>query len=244
VLVSVGDVKGEMGQEVQGGEFKEVAVSGEKSHPIPIIGETGKGDRGAKSVRESSDESLPILGRERLGGMDVEPGVGPAHQIGCGVVGENAKGFVPTLVGGMALVAMGSKRVTQDFDFLLSERAREERVCLEVIYKHGFELISKLDGQGEVVRTINNLNVASARLRIDQPKSAFFYHPISRLRVDLLFDFPMLAGDVLRRASSKKIRSFLFRIADKEDLIKMKEIAARDRQFAGDVQDLEFLRRL
>jgi hypothetical protein len=155
-----------------------------------------------------------------------------------------SKGFVPTLVGGMALVVLGSKRVTQDFDFLLSERAREEKECVEVLYKHGFELISKLDARGEAVRTVDNPNVASARLRIDKPKSALFYHPISQLRVDLLFDFPIPAEEVLRRASSRTIRSFLFRIADKEDLIKMKEIAAKDRKFAGDVQDLEFLRKI
>ncbi len=155
-----------------------------------------------------------------------------------------SKGFTPTLVGGMALVVLGSKRVTQDFDFLVSEGARDEGSCVELFYRHGFELISKLDDQGEVVRTVDNPTVASARLRIDQPKSALFYHPVSGLKVDLLFDFPIHAADVFERASTRTIRSFVFHIAHKEDLIKMKEIAARDRAFSGDLQDLEFLKAL
>ena len=34
------------------------------------------------------------------------------------------QGFQPTLVGGMALVTLGSPRVTKDFDFLVVEEAR------------------------------------------------------------------------------------------------------------------------
>ena len=85
--------------------------------------------------------------------------------------------------------------------------------------------------------------VASARLRIDRPKSAYFYRADLGLRVDLLFDFPILAHEIRGRSTRKKIRSYVFHIASRADLIRMKEIAAGERRVASDVQDLEFLRR-
>jgi len=161
------------------------------------------------------------------------------------LLGELARaGHAPTLVGGMALVALGSTRVTRDFDFLIAEMAREQQTVIQTFYRHGFELASKVDERGEIVRTIDSANVASARLRIDRPKSAFFYSHELGLRVDLLFDFPLPAGDVHSRATRKKVQSYWFHIASRQDLITMKEIAAKDRKLASDLQDLEFLRGL
>ncbi len=153
-------------------------------------------------------------------------------------------GYPVTLVGGMAMVTLGSTRVTKDFDFLISELSREEKSLIGVFYNHGFELVSKIDKAGNIVRTIDNQNVASARLRIDKPKSAYFFNSSIHLRIDLLFDFPIQARDVFARSTRKKIESYVFHIADKKDLIKMKEIAAADRKLATDIQDLEFLKKI
>jgi hypothetical protein len=152
-------------------------------------------------------------------------------------------GFDPTLVGGMALVTLGSPRVTRDFDFLVVEEAREQDALVQVFYRHGFELVSATDAQGSVVRTIDNRAVASARLRIDRPKSAYFYNRGLGLRVDLLFDFPIPARDVRARSTRQRIQSYLFHIASREDLTRMKEIAVSARGAAGDHQDLEFLKK-
>ena len=149
----------------------------------------------------------------------------------------------PTLVGGMALVTLGSKRVTKDFDFLVGADAREQAAVIEVFYKHGFQLASRLDQHGEVVSTIDNQGIASTRLRIDKPHSAYFYNHTLALRVDLLFDFPIPAQGVYERSTQKKIQSYSFRIASREDLIRMKEIAAEDRKLSSDLQDLEFLKK-
>lgn len=149
----------------------------------------------------------------------------------------------PTLVGGMALVVLGSPRVTKDFDFLVVEGAREHSALIRTFYRHGFELASKTDDRGNIVRTIDSAAVASTRLRTDRPKSAYFYRRDLGLRVDLLFDFPIPAHEVRGRSTRKKIRSHVFHIASREDLIRMKEIAVRDRSAPGDAQDLEFLRR-
>jgi len=148
----------------------------------------------------------------------------------------------PTLVGGMALVTLGSPRVTKDFDFLVVEEAREQKVLVEVFYRHGFELVSRTDEHGNVLRTIDRQEVASARLRIDRPRSAYFYNRGLGLRVDLLFDFPIRAREVRKRSTRKTIQSYSLHIASKRDLIRMKEIAASARGLASDRQDLEFLK--
>jgi hypothetical protein len=152
-------------------------------------------------------------------------------------------GYEPTLVGGMALVVLGSPRVTKDFDFLVIEEARGQTALIQTFYRHGFELASRTDSHGNIVRTIDSREVASTRLRIDRPRSAYFFRRDVSLRVDLLFDFPIPAHEVRGRSTRKKIRSHVFHIASREDLIRMKEIAARDRRAASDAQDLEFLRR-
>jgi hypothetical protein len=153
-------------------------------------------------------------------------------------------GYEPTLVGGMALVTLGSPRVTRDFDFLVIEEAREQEALIEVFYRRGFELVSKTNEHGNVQRTIDSPNVASARLRIDRPKSAYFYHRERGLRVDLLFDFPIPAREVRRRSTRRKIQSYRFCIASRPDLIRMKEIAAANRGASIDIQDLRFLKNL
>ncbi len=153
-------------------------------------------------------------------------------------------GCEPTLVGGMALVTLGSPRVTKDFDFLVTEEARDRRRVVQVFYRHGFQLASKTDDRGTITRTIDNPHVAAARLRIDRPKSAYFYNQELGLRVDLLFDFPMDARAVRLRSTRRKIQSYAFHIASTPDLIRMKRIAAGDRHLSTDLQDLEFLERI
>ncbi|HSK08423.1 MAG TPA: hypothetical protein VK911_02515 [Vicinamibacterales bacterium] len=132
--------------------------------------------------------------------------------------------------------------MTKDFDFLVVEEAREQDRLIDVFYRHGFELVSAVDAHGHVIRTIGSSRVAAARLRIDRPKSAYFHNRGLGLRVDLLFDFPIPAREVRRRSTRKKIQSYSFHIASREDLILMKEIAAKDRGASSDRQDLEFLK--
>jgi len=71
--------------------------------------------------------------------------------------GLEAGGLEPVLVGGMALVVLGSRRVTRDFDFLISAPARPNNL-VEVMYRHGLQLVTKLDSNGGVRRTDGNLN--------------------------------------------------------------------------------------
>lgn len=151
------------------------------------------------------------------------------------------RGLRPVLVGGMALVILGSERVTNDFDFLISWPGSDLSDLMDVFYSHGFELVSKLK-QGQVVRTIDNKNVAATRLKLDSPSSAYFFHPKKEIKIDLLFDFPFPAKEAAGRAPKTKIKSRFLRVASIEDLLRLKELAYADRHSAKDAQDLDFLR--
>ncbi len=152
-----------------------------------------------------------------------------------------ALGLEPVLVGGMALVALGSRRVTHDFDFVVHRPAARLPDVVDSFYRRGFELVSRVNGEGDVVTTIDNRTVAKARLTIDEPASAYFYNPDTLLRIDLLFDFPLPAAGLAERATRTKIAGHVFAIASEPDLLALKQIAKAARSFAGDAQDIEFL---
>lgn len=153
-------------------------------------------------------------------------------------------GLAPVLIGGMALVILGSRRVTRDFDFLVSKEARDQEGIIKAFYENGFELASKINQQGEIVSTIDNERGASIRLKLDVPSSAHFLNRQTGLRIDLLFDFPFPADEIALRARKKKIHSYCFRVASRKDLLRLKEVARRKRNLAADVQDVEFLKKL
>lgn len=152
-----------------------------------------------------------------------------------------ALGLSPVLVGGMALVIRGSRRVTHDFDFVVTHPGDRLDQMLERLYARGLELVSRLDATGHVAATIDNRTVAAARLRIDRPASAYFHDAGSGLRVDLLFDFPLDAVSLESRATKMRIQSHLFAVASDQDLLALKRIAAAARAAPGDAEDIAFL---
>lgn len=147
----------------------------------------------------------------------------------------------PVLVGGMALVVLGSTRVTRDFDFVVRHPDERLPAVIDALYSRGFELVSKVGDGGKVTATIDNRRVAKARLEIDGPASAYFYNPETLLRIDLLFDFPLQAAALAKRAARTKIAGHVFAIACEQDLLELKRIAMSARSFAGDAQDIAFL---
>ena len=150
-------------------------------------------------------------------------------------------GLNPVLVGGMALVVLGSRRVTRDFDFVVARPDTSVGPLLDVLYDRGFELACRVDAAGDVRATIDNRRVAAARLRLDGPSSAYFLNPATGLRVDLLFDFPVPAAALARRATALKVRSATLRIASEADLLRLKKIARTHRSSPGDAEDIAFL---
>ena len=162
-----------------------------------------------------------------------------------GVVGELRElGFDPILVGGMALVVLGSRRVTRDFDFVVDPPAGRLLSLVRVFYDRGMELASKIDSAGNVVATIDTLKVAEIRLRLDAPASASFVNVKTGFRVDLLFDFPVPAAELAQRAVRKTVRARELAIASRDDLLRLKRIAVKKRRVPSDRDDIRFLEQL
>lgn len=150
-------------------------------------------------------------------------------------------GLRPVLVGGMALVILGSRRVTRDFDFVISRPGEVLPQLLDVFYDRGFELVSRVNDTGDVVSTIGTRRIAAIRLRIDHPASAYFFNRQTRLRIDVLFDYPIPAATLAARGERITIRSARFCVASEEDLLRLKQIALANRVAPGDAQDIAFL---
>jgi hypothetical protein len=150
-------------------------------------------------------------------------------------------GFEPVLVGGMALVIIGSRRVTRDFDFVIAKPGDRLHGVVGALYDRGFELASRVNDAGDVTATIDNRRVAAIRLRADVPSSAYFVNPATGLRIDLLFDFPVPAAALARRATRTKVRSGVLHVASEPDLLRLKRIALDSRAAAGDAEDIAFL---
>ena len=150
-------------------------------------------------------------------------------------------GLGPVLVGGMALVVLGSRRVTRDVDFVIAHPGDRLDRTIGLFYDRGFELVSRVNESGDVTSTIANRKVAAIRLRLDAPASAYFFNAETGLRVDLLFDFPIPASTLAERATRTRIRTHLFDIASEEDLLRLKKIARAARSAPGDAEDIAFL---
>ncbi|OFW30279.1 MAG: hypothetical protein A3H97_09350 [Acidobacteria bacterium RIFCSPLOWO2_02_FULL_65_29] len=152
-----------------------------------------------------------------------------------------ALGLDPVLVGGMALVVLGSRRVTRDFDFVIAHPGDRLARTIGLFYNRGLQLVSRLNGIGEVISTIGNRKVAAIRLRLDAPASAYFFNAETGLRVDLLFDFPIPAATLAEHATRIRIRRQVFDVASEQDLLRLKRIAKAARSAPGDAEDIAFL---
>jgi hypothetical protein len=150
-------------------------------------------------------------------------------------------GLEPILVGGMALVTIGSRRVTRDFDFVIPIPGDRLKALVDVFYDRGLELAARVNAAGDIAATIDNRKVATIRLRLDAPSSAYFLHPNTGLRVDLLFDFPLPAAQLAKHAIRITVRSRSLLVASEDDLLQLKRIALGNRTSPGDVEDIAFL---
>ncbi len=132
--------------------------------------------------------------------------------------------------------------MTRDFDFVIPHPGDRVHALVDLFYDRGFELASQVNDDGDIVATIDNRGVAGDRLTLDAPASAYFWHETKRLRIDLLFDFPVPAAELAASAVKTTIRGRVLHVASAADLLRLKEIAATRRSAAGDAQDIEFLK--
>lgn len=138
-------------------------------------------------------------------------------------------------------MVLGSRRVTRDFDFVIARPGDRLAGAIALLYDRGLELVAGFDETGDVASTITNRRVAVARLRLDEPATAYFFDPKTGLRVDLLFDFPISASELAERSTSTKIRAHRFDVASEDDLLRLKRIARAERSAPGDAVDIAFL---
>jgi hypothetical protein len=162
-------------------------------------------------------------------------------EVGAIVDALSDLGLQPVLVGGMALVILGSRRVTRDFDFVVARPAERLRDLLAVFYDRRLELASSVNDAGEVTATVGSRRIAAARLRLDAPSSAYFFNRRTGLRIDLLFDFPIAAATLARDTTPITVRSHVLPVASARDLLRLKRIAHKQRATPGDAQDVAFL---
>ena len=163
------------------------------------------------------------------------------EQVGALCIALRDLGLTPVLVGGMALVLLGSRRVTRDFDFVIPKPDDRLEDLVETFYDRGFELASRLNDAGDIAATIDNRKVAAIRLKVDAPSSAYFLNPMTRLRIDLLFDFPLPAQELAAAAKATKVQSQILHVASEKVLLRLKRIAHAARSSAADAQDIAFL---
>jgi hypothetical protein len=147
----------------------------------------------------------------------------------------------PVLVGGMALVLLGSRRVTRDFDFVIEQPGERLAAAVDVFYDRRLELAAKINSAGDVIATIGNRRIAASRLRLDQPNSAFFFDRNTGLRIDVLMDFPTPARQLAGRSIKAKTPHGTLPLASEQDLLELKLIAQQNRALASDAQDVSFL---
>jgi hypothetical protein len=152
-----------------------------------------------------------------------------------------ALGLQPVLVGGMALVLLGSRRVTRAFDFVIGLPGEHLAAALDAFYDRGLELAARLNETGDVTATIGNRRIAAARLRLDKPQSAFFYNADTGLRIDVLFDFPIAARELAGRSLPARTPAGVLQVASEQDLLRLKKIAHSSRALSTDEQDIAFL---
>ena len=96
----------------------------------------------------------------------------------------------------MALVVLGSRRVTRDFDFVVAQPRRGvSSGCWTCSTISGLELASRVNVDGDVVATIDNRRVAAVRASHRRAVERVLLQPGTGLRIDLLFDFPHAGGD-------------------------------------------------
>ncbi len=153
-------------------------------------------------------------------------------------------GLESVLVGGMALVIHGSRRVTMDFDLLVDTASMKPDRLVALMYGRDYELVTKLRPDGSIARRLDRQGAATAYVAAKHSRIIHFFHPHYDERVDLLLDFPVPARPIIRRAIRVRYNGGSIRVATLEDMAYLKELSQRSRTSVGDAQDLEFLRHI
>lgn len=145
------------------------------------------------------------------------------------------------IIGGLAVILLGVRRGTADFDIVIPEDKIEE--ALKTVYRRGFKLVTNIDEQKGRLYYCATLEQAIAYLKLTAPKAL----KLNKGGIDGLFGDIWLKTIVpfaeLKKHSKKyKLYNELISVASPNDLIKLKKIAGRavDKQ---DICELKLIKR-
>lgn len=157
--------------------------------------------------------------------------------------------FITVLVGGVAMVLLGSPEVTRDFDIVVDAKAGSESkaTAARLMYESGFRMATKIDPvTGDILEFVDEAGEATAHVAKSDVNVAFFWHPADRIRLDILFDFPIPAKELIANAERVKLcggEIEVFR-ASPRDLKNLKSISYNYRRHPKDLRDIEFLEKI
>ncbi len=140
------------------------------------------------------------------------------------------------IVGGTAVILHGVPRTTADLDLVVDMEPANLRRLVSAMNRLGYQPHAPVDA--------SDLCDPAQRTAwiVDKGMRAFTFqlpgHPLAD--IDILIDSPLDFAELSSRAERVDAGGLMLRIASIEDLIQMKELAARDQ----DLADADALRRL
>lgn len=109
------------------------------------------------------------------------------------------------LVGRFALILLGSQHLTKDFDLAVDVDNQLQRKldAARQMYDAGFCLVTTIaEATGKVEEILPEAEAGVDQLKAADSNIAFFWNAEERIRIDLLFDFPLPTKELLETAST------------------------------------------
>ena len=148
----------------------------------------------------------------------------------------NRRGCRYVIVGGLAAVLHGYGRFTADIDLAIDLERQEAAKVLRTLTELGMRPRPPVD-------IAEFLSPEARRQWKTQKHMIVFslYHPDKpMLSVDLFIENPIAFSDLWERAETMMVDGASLRVAGIDDLIRLKEIAARPQ----DLRDIQYLRKI
>lgn len=146
----------------------------------------------------------------------------------------------PIMIGGAAVVALGSDRLTKDVDIAF----QDARALLTVMYDFGFKAIAKAerDENGELTEVSLFPEIATAFQCTLDRRALIFIHEVTQARFDVWLAPHVPYDQLLKNSFTADFDGVPIRVASAEDLIAMKRIALENNpKRATDLMDIAFL---
>ncbi len=133
------------------------------------------------------------------------------------------------IIGGVAVNLQGYSRLTKDLDLMLKMKSENLLKAVEILLEAGFTTWLPVDPRGIA-------DDATRRDWLENKNMLALSFKRGSLKLDILFSAPIRFEDMHR--DNFRIGRFLYPVASKEDLIRLKEVTGRPH----DREDVDRLR--